>query len=243
MQRLLIISNRLPITIEKRNNNIHFHQSTGGLATGLGSFYQQYNSIWIGWPGIVSGRIKKEEWRTAETKLMSQYNCYSVSLSRNDIDKYYNGFSNKTIWPLFHYFNQYVVHDNSFWEAYKRVNAHFSDIVAKITKEGDIIWIHDYHLMLLPQLLRERLPDSTIGYFHHIPFPSFEIFRLLPWRKEILKGLSGADLIGFHTNDYAHHFLASVHRLLGYEYTLSQISTEDRTITACCPNPISKCRD
>jgi len=161
---------------------------------------------------------------------MSQYNCYPVPLSRTDIDKYYNGFSNNTIWPLSHYFIQYVVHDNSFWEAYKRVNEHFSDIVATITKEGDIIWIHDYQLMLLPQLLREKLPHATIGYFHHIPFPSFEIFRLLPRRTELLKGLLGADLIGFHTNDYALHFLSSVHRLLGYEYTLSQLSTEDRTI-------------
>ena len=230
MQRLLIVSNRLPITTEKRKNALHLTQSTGGLATGLGSFYKSYNSIWIGWPGITSDKTNEMERKNIEMELMSKLNCYPVFLSQNDIEKYYHGFSNKTLWPLFHYFTQYVIHKKSYWEAYRRVNELFSEVIFKIAKKDDFIWIHDYHLMLLPKLIRERLPDATIGFFHHIPFPSFEIFRLLPWRKEILEGTLGADLIGFHIDDYTRHFLISVHRLLGYEYTLGQIQADDRII-------------
>ena len=230
MQRLLIVSNRLPVTIEKRKDGLYFRPSPGGLATGLGSFYKVYDSIWVGWPGITSDKTDIKERKGIEAKLMSQFNCHPVFLSQNDIERYYYGFSNKTLWPLFHYFTQYVIHDKNFWETYKRVNELFSEVVSKIAKEDDTIWIHDYHLMLVPQYIRERLPDATVGFFHHIPFPSFEIFRLLPWREEILEGLLGADVIGFHTDDYARHFLSSIHRLLGYEYTLGQINADDRII-------------
>ena len=230
MQRLLIVSNRLPITVEKKKNALHFPQSTGGLATGLGSFYKSYESIWVGWPGITSDKTNKEEREDIEAKLMSNFNCYPIFLSQNDIEKYYHGFSNKTLWPLCHYFTQFALYDKNFWESYRRVNELFSEVIFKIYKKDDFIWIHDYHLMLLPNLIRERLPDAMIGFFHHIPFPSFEIFRLLPWRKEILEGLLGADLIGFHIDDYTRHFLISVHRLLGYEYTLGQIQADDRII-------------
>jgi len=230
MRRLLIVSNRLPITVEKKKDDLHFPQSTGGLATGLGSFYKSYESIWVGWPGITSDKTNKEEREDIEAKLMSNFNCYPIFLSQNDIEKYYHGFSNKTLWPLCHYFTQFASYDKNFWESYRRVNELFSEVIFKIAKKDDFIWIHDYHLMLLPNLIRERLPDATIGFFHHIPFPSFEIFRLLPWRKEILEGLLGADLIGFHIDDYTRHFLISVHRLLGYEYTLGQIQADDRII-------------
>ncbi len=229
MDRLLIISNRLPVSIEKRKGALHFHPSVGGLATGLSALYKSYSSIWIGWPGIALDNIK-EGAEEIETKLMSELDCKPIFLSQTDIEKYYHGFSNRTLWPLFHYFPQYVVNDRSFWEAYKRVNKLFSDSVLEIARKGDTIWIHDFHLMLLPSLIREKLPDAAIGFFQHIPFPSFEIFRLLPWREEILEGLLGADLIGFHTYDYARHFLLSVHRLLGYEYSMGQINAHDRII-------------
>ena len=232
MGRLLIVSNRLPITIEKGKKGLQFRHSVGGLATGLGSFYESHDSVWIGWPGIASGRTNKNERQDIEAKLMSEFSCHPVFLSQNDIEKYYHGFSNKTLWPLFHYFTQYVIHDKDFWETYKRVNEAFSEVIAQIAKKDDTIWIHDYHLMLVPKLIRERLPDAVIGYFHHIPFPSFELFRLLPWRKEILEGLSGADVIGFHTDDYTRHFLISIRRLLGYEYTLGQVHAHDRIIRA-----------
>lgn len=229
MARLLIVSNRLPVTIEKKGGGLNFRHSAGGLATGLGAFYREYDSLWIGWPGIIRERIKEKE-RSIKAKLISDFGCYPVFLSQRDIERFYHGFSNKTLWPISHYFTQYANYNNDFWEAYKQVNELFSKAVIEIAKKDDIIWIHDYHLMLVPKLIRERLSEATIGFFHHIPFPSFEIFRLLPWRKEILEGLLGADLVGFHTYDYARHFLGSVHRLLGYEHTLDQISTDDRIV-------------
>ena len=230
MQRLLIVSNRLPVSIEKRKSDFLFRPSAGGLATGLGSFYKSYDSLWIGWPGITWDKTRNNERKEIEGRLRSKFNCLPVFLTQNQIEKYYHGFSNKTVWPLFHYFIQYVIHNKGFWETYKRVNELFSEEVLGIAKEGDTIWIHDYHLMLLPALVRQKLPNATIGFFHHIPFPSFEIFRLLPWRREIAEGLVGAEVIGFHTDDYTRHFLSTVHRLLGYEYSLGQIHVHDRII-------------
>ena len=229
-RRLLIVSNRLPLSVEKRKGELHLQPSVGGLATGLGSFYKSYNSLWIGWPGIPSNKRDEKERKALEARLLSEFSCYPVFLSQNDVENYYHGFCNKTLWPLFHYFPQYVVYNESLYETYKRVNRSFCDAVMEAAHEDDIIWVHDYHLMLLPKLIRERMPNATIGFFLHIPFPSFEIFHLLPWRKEILEGLLGADMIGFHTYDYAEYFLGNVRNLLGYEHILNQITGADHII-------------
>jgi len=229
MQRLLIVSNRLPLTIQEKKGDLHVEPSVGGLATGLSSWYKSSNSIWIGWAGIGRKKIKGE--KDIMARLLSE-NCHPVSLSQQDVEAYYHGFCNRTIWPLFHYFPLYAEYSEDFWQAYERVNTAFANVVAGIARPNDIIWIHDYHLMLLPKLLRERLPKATIGFFLHIPFPSFEIFRLLPWRKQILEGLLGADLAGFHTYDYTGHFLDSVHRLLGYEVAMGQTTVADRVVRA-----------
>ena len=178
MQRLLIISNRLPISVEKRKKGLHFVPSVGGLATGLKSFHKSYNSIWIGWPGINPEKIKGEK-PDVEARLLAE-GCSPVFLSKREIEDFYHGFCNKTIWPLFHYFTQYAVYNKDLWQTYERVNQAFSDAVVEVAEESDVIWIHDYHLMLLPQLVKERLPKATVGFFLHIPFPSFEIFSLKP---------------------------------------------------------------
>jgi len=230
MSRLLIVSNRLPITIEKRKGNLLFRRSAGGLATGLGSFYKSCDSLWVGWCGIPSDEVDIEEKRDVETKLISDYKSCPVLLLKRDVEMYYHGFCNKTIWPLFHCFTQYALYDKGMWESYRRVNEAFCDRVVDIARPDDIIWIHDYQLMLLPKMIRRKLPDAQIGFFLHIPFPPFEIFHLLPWRKEILEGLLEADLIGFHTYDYVRNFLDSCRRLLGYEHTVGQISTGDRVV-------------
>ena len=230
MERLLIVSNRLPVTVVKRGDHLSLRSSVGGLATGLGSFYRSYNSIWVGWPGISSEKFNENERRYIETKLVEEYSCHPIFLSQKDIDFYYNGFCNKTIWPLFSYFTQYTVYDKKLWDAYKRVNEKFRDIILKTANSDDIIWIHDYHLMLLPKLVRKELPDAKIGFFLHIPFPSFEIFRNLPWRREILDGLLGADLIGFHTYSYVEYFLESIRRILGYEHAYGEITLSDRIV-------------
>ncbi len=229
MRRLLIVSNRLPITVQDRKGDLHVEPSVGGLATGLSSWYKSRDSIWIGWPGITGKKIKGE--KDILAKLLSA-NCHPVSISQQDVEAYYHGICNRTIWPLFHYFPLYAEYSEDFWQAYERVNTAFANVVAGIAKPNDIIWIHDYHLMLLPKLLRERLPKATMGFFLHIPFPSFEIFRLLPWRNQILEGLLGADLVGFHTYDYTGHFLDSVRLLLGYEAAMGQIIVADRVVRA-----------
>ena len=229
MQRLLIVSNRLPLTIQEKKGDLQIEPSVGGLATGLRSWYKSSPSIWIGWAGIGRKQIKKE--KDIMAKLLAE-NCHPVPLSQHDAEAYYHGICNRTIWPLFHYFPLYVEYREDFWQAYERVNTAFANVVSGIARPNDIIWVHDYHLMLLPKLLRERLPKATIGFFLHIPFPSFEIFRLLPWRQQILEGLLGADLVGFHTYDYAGNFLDSVHRLLGYEVAMGQITASDRVVRA-----------
>ncbi|MDV2480785.1 bifunctional alpha,alpha-trehalose-phosphate synthase (UDP-forming)/trehalose-phosphatase [Methanoculleus sp. Wushi-C6] len=229
MNRLLIVSNRLPVSISKKNGDLRLQRTAGGLATGVGSFYKSYESLWVGWPGINVQRSQDEEReRIAETLRKEQ--CHPVFLSPYDIKHYYDGFCNNTLWPLLHYFNLYADYDPKTWQVYQRVNERFCEAVMEVAKPDDIIWVHDYHLMLLPQMLRERLPDAEIGYFHHIPFPSFEVFRHLPWREEILAGLLGADLIGFHTYGYVRHFLSSVRRLLGYEHTFGEVRTGTRVV-------------
>ena len=140
------------------------------------------------------------------------------------------GFCENTIWPLFNYFTQISKFKHEQWDAYKKVNQMFSDAISKYVTEDDILWIHDYHLMLLPSLIREKLPNISIGYFQHIPFPSFEIFRLLPWRMELLEGILGADLIGFHTYDYQRHFMSCVRRLLGHETFFNRIRLDERIV-------------
>jgi len=225
----LIVSNRLPVNVERRRGKFHLQPSVGGLATGLGSFYRSYESLWIGWPGITKEKVGAED-ESLAGRLREEFRCQPIFLSQREVEGFYHGFCNRTLWPLFHYFTQHAVYTKELFEIYRRVNAVFCEEVAQVASEGDVIWIHDYHLMLLPRLLRERIPRATIGFFLHIPFPSFETFRLLPWRKELLEGLIGADIVGFHTYDYARHFLAAVRRLMGYEHTLGNLMAGDRVV-------------
>lgn len=233
--RLLIVSNRLPITIVKKEGKLKFQESVGGLVSGLssyldslkGSSFTKAEYIWVGWPGIAIDEKTKEKLKTTA---MDRFHAYPIFLSANTMDKFYRGFCNKTIWPLFHYFPSYAIYDEDYWSYYKSVNETFCEAISKIIKPKDVVWVHDYHLMLLPKLLRNKKPDTPIGFFLHIPFPSFEIYRLLPriWRREILEGILGADLIGFHNYDYTRHFLSCVLRILGYEHDLGRLTIDGR---------------
>lgn len=229
MGRLLIVSNRLPIKLSKEKGKFRVLTSIGGLATGISSVHEAYDSLWIGWPGYSVQKQRKEDSEQI-CELLHKEKCYPVFLTPQEIKQHYGGFCNNTIWPLFHYFNLYAKYDQNYWNSYKKVNQKFCDNVMEVVQPSDTIWIHDYHLMLLPSLLRERLPDAKIGFFLHIPFPSYEVFRLLPWRQQVLSGLLGADLIGFHTYDYVRHFLSNVHRILGYEHSLSEVNTGSRLV-------------
>jgi len=223
--RLLIVSNRLPVTVIRKKGRIYLQPSVGGLATGLASVLRKYDTLWVGWPGI---EMENSE-ENLEARMKSE-GLYPVHLSKGEINGYYHGFCNKTIWPLFHSFPQYTIYNEKWWSVYKKVNEKFLNVVTEIAKPGDIIWIHDYHLMLLPNLLRKEKPAVKIGFFLHIPFPPFEMFRLLPWRRDLIEGLLGADLIGFHIYDYVQNFLQCVHRLLGYEHELGRLIVEDRVV-------------
>ncbi len=230
-QRLLIVSNRLPVQVVRRAGKLRFKRSVGGLATGLGSYYASTESLWIGWPGVSADRLKTSDRQDIVRQLEGEA-CLPVFLSGQDVKHYYYGFCNNTLWPLFHYFPLYTTYEERHWEAYCRVNEAFCDAVVEAVRPDDLIWIQDYHLLLLPRLIRERLPDAQIGFFLHIPFPSYELFRLLPWRKELLSGLLGSDLIGFHTYDYVRHFLSTVRRLFGHEHTFGRVAVGNRVVKA-----------
>lgn len=230
VDRIVIVSNRLPVSVIKGPGKVRLSPSPGGLATGLSSVSKSYEGYWVGWPGVRSENLTAQKKTEIARKLLTEWKSYPIFISRRHVDNYYLGFSNKTIWPLFHYFPLRTVYENRFWETYKQVNQLFCEQVVKVVRSTDTIWVHDYHLMLLPQLLREQLPQAKIGFFLHIPFPSFELFRLLPWREQILQGLLGADLIGFHTHDYVHHFLSSVCRLIGLEHTLGKLNVDNRLV-------------
>lgn len=231
-QKFIIVSNRLPVSVSKVDGKITFSPSSGGLATAMSSLDIDTNKqLWIGWPGISSDELTASE-KTFITRKLRSYGCAPVFLTDDQVKNFYEGYANDTLWPLFHYFQSFANFDQGYWSAYKAVNILFARTVAKYAHQRATIWIHDYHLMLLPQLVRTSLPKSTIGFFLHIPFPSFEIFRLLPNRKDILEGLLGADLVGFHTYDYARHFMSSVLRTLGYESSHGAITLDDRTVTA-----------
>jgi trehalose 6-phosphate synthase/phosphatase len=231
MQKILIVSNRLPLQINLEKDTVHIKPSVGGLATGIKSIYKSFESIWIGWPGIVDEEIN-DNVRPGIIAAVRKEKCLPVFISKKDMDLYYYGFSNKTIWPLFHYFTQYVEYNKDFWNSYVQVNEKFAEVILNNLEGIDKIWIHDYHLLLLPRLIREKCKEVNIGLFLHIPFPSYEVFRILPWRQQIIEGMLGADLIGFHIYDYERHFLSCVRRLPGHEIVLNQINLESRIAKA-----------
>lgn len=207
--KTIIISNRLPVKITEENGEYKLSTSEGGLATGLGSVYKQGNNIWIGWPGIEVPDDRKPE----VIKKLAAYNLIPVFLTAEEINYYYEGFSNEILWPVFHYLVTYAKFEEVYWEFYRSVNEKFRDTVLDNLTSGDTIWVHDYQLLLLPGFIRSEQSDVTIGFFQHIPFPSFEIFRLIPWREQLIAGMLGADLLGFHTFDDARHFLSAASRL------------------------------
>lgn len=231
MGKTIIISNRLPLQINISDNNLKVSPSVGGLATGLKSFHEEGDSIWIGWTGLAEEEVP-EELRPEVVKKAKKQACIPVSLSSDEVEKFYYGFSNRTIWPLFHYFMEYTEFESEHWKAYKQVNQKYADAVMEHLEDGDTVWVHDYQLLLLPQLIRNKKPTVTIGFFNHIPFPSYEVFRTLPWREEILRGMLGADLIGFHTYDYERHFLRAVNRILHYDINFNAVNLGDRIVKA-----------
>lgn len=212
--RLILVSNRLPVQEDGSAN-------VGGLATGLASFLSHWKStnnevIWLGWPGK---SIPEKEQKQFSEQMMRDHSTVPVFLKQKLADSYYNGFCNKTIWPLFHYFTAHCEYSYTTFDAYIEANTEFLKTVASIYQEGDWVWIHDYHLFLLPGMLRNLFPNMLISFFLHIPFPTFEVFRQMPetFSTRILQGMLGADLIGFHTQSYSQYFSRTILRCLGIE--------------------------
>jgi trehalose 6-phosphate synthase/phosphatase len=228
MARLVLVSNRMPVTVRSDRRELAITPSAGGLATGLKGAHAREGSLWIGWPGDVS-RLGEEQRRELDRRLR-ELRFVPVHLSPAEISRFYEGFSNGVLWPLFHYLLEDVPFDSRDWKSYQGANERFADAVARHHEPGDIVWIQDYQLTLVPELLRRRIPDARIGFFLHIPFPSSEVFRILPWRESILEGMLGADLIGFHTYSYARHFLTSLRRLLGLEPDVDTVRYRGRLV-------------
>jgi trehalose 6-phosphate synthase/phosphatase len=226
--RLVIVSNRLPVSVERQEDGFAYHPSVGGLATSLDAIRGKTEMLWLGWPGLTD--LDAEEEQELEHTLSESYNCLPLFIPEDEFGPFYTGFSNGCLWPLFHYFPQYAHYDWDEWNAYESVNRRFRDRLLDILRPDDRVWIHDYHLMRLPALVRKDYPEANLGFFLHIPFPSYEIFRMLPWRNEILHGLMGADLIGFHSFSYARHFLSSVLRLLGLEQEFGRVVYGERPV-------------
>ena len=228
MSRLLLVSNRLPVTVKSEGEQVNVTPSAGGLATGLKGPHEKSGGLWIGWPGDVS-KLREPQRRQLEARL-AELRCVPMYLSPAEVSQYYEGLSNRVLWPLFHYLLDRIPLHSRDWEAYRQVNEKFADLVAQHHRPGDLIWVQDYQLLLVPGMLRKRIPDARIGFFLHIPFPAWEIFRTLPWREALLEGMLGADLIGFHTLSYVRHFVNSLLRISGITTNVDRVSYQGRQI-------------
>jgi trehalose 6-phosphate synthase/phosphatase len=229
MKKIFLASNQIPVHINRVDGGFEIQPSEELTSSGLEEFYSKYETRWIGLTGIDDLELSVHEQHSLRNEL-TDFECVPIFPDMEDYDLYLHGFSRNTIWPLFHYFTQNAEYDDKAWDAYVRVNEIYADKILKLVEDGDTIWIHDFHLMLLPRMIKEKLPGVSIGLFMHIPFPSFEIFRLLPWRVEVIEGMLGADLIGFHTYDYVRHFLSCVRRIMGIETIFNRIKIGEREL-------------
>jgi trehalose 6-phosphate synthase/phosphatase len=218
---LINVSNRLPVTVEEDRVT----KSSGGLVAALEGLPEgQYKTKWIGWPGAAFPEESRRQ-EIART-LAEEHGCVAVFLSQEEATAFYEGFSNSSIWPLLHYLPNYLRYEPAWWEHYQNVNRTFAEKVLETVHEGDLVWVHDYQLMLLPAMLRAAAPNLRIGFFLHTPFPAYEIFRCHPRRRELVAGMLGANRIGFHAFGYLRHFCSTVQRLLRIETELTHIPSE-----------------
>jgi trehalose 6-phosphate synthase/phosphatase len=232
MPRLIVISNRLPFSVRRNAESGEYEltASSGGLVSALSSYIERrrqeepgFECVWMGWPGA---SVEPERRTELRERALREHGAYPVFLEDAEMDAFYHGFCNSTLWPIFHYFPSYAHYSEDEWQTYQRVNRVFRDAALELISPGDVVWVHDYQLLLLPKLLREGGVVAQLGFFLHVPFPSYEVFRQLPtrWRSELLEGMLGADLVGFHTHDYTQYFLRSVYRTLGHEHQFGEIT-------------------
>ena len=256
-QRLINVSNRLPVTVGADDQ---IKKSSGGLVaalegitagaapsdeggggTGTGGARPSYDLRWLGWPG---GDIPDPgRRREVEGRLEREFGCTPVFLTAAEAEGHYEGFSNSSLWPLLHYMPSRFRYEQSWWDHYERVNRRFADRVLSVARDGDLVWVHDYQLMLLPRMVKEARPGVRVGFFLHTPFPSYEVFRYHPRRAELVSGVLGADQVGFHTFGYLRHFRSAVLRLLGIESEFAHVRHEGRdTVLGVYPIGINAAR-
>src|SRR5438132_2987632 len=227
--RLIVVSNRLPLTLRKADGRWTTERSSGGLASAMNPILRRNGGDWIGWAGA-SGEEDQEERRSVLEGWAQKEQCFAVELPEEIATGFYEGYSNQTLWPVFHNLPSQLKFDAKDWQAYVEENRIFSKAIVERYKPDDLVWVHDYQLMLLPQMLRDELPDAAIGFFLHIPFPSSEIFPILPRREELLEGLLGADLLAFQTHGHLQQFRAALLRVLGMESRIEQVAVGSRPV-------------
>lgn len=207
MARVLIVSNRLPMSVKKVDGKLEFYPSIGGVATGLASYVKDRKNIWVGWPGITSEEVSEEE-KQIITNRLAKLHCHPVFLTKRQVDDYYNGYSNSILWPAFHNLQVKSSPDeDQWWKAYRSVNKLFAETVMSLVHSDTSVWVHDYLLLLLPEILRTEHASPHLGFFLHIPFPEFKTIQNINQIKPLLQGMLGADLIGFHTVSYSENFI------------------------------------
>jgi len=245
-QKIIVVANRLPTKVKTEtdasgNKTFTFEKCSGGLVSCLASLPQFFEMVWIGWAGA---EVPEDQQASVAEEAMKQ-NCYPVFLSQELITDYYNGFANNVLWPLFHYimppYDKGVNEcSTDQWEAYKTANEKFVEAILRVHEDDDYVWVHDYHLMLVPKFMREQKPDCNIGWFLHTPFPSAEVYRTLPWRQEIIESLLHANLLGFHVYDYLRHFLSSCVQLTSLEISAHTVDATSigGCIVTCATVPI-----
>lgn len=228
-QRIIVVSNRLPVRLKRAGNLWQSRKTAGGLATAMQPVLEQRDGIWIGWSGETSPP-DDEKRRAVVESWATQYGYVAVDLDAETAHGFYEGIANQALWPLLHHFPSQVRFNPEDWNAYVSANKTFRDEILKHLRPNDLVWIHDYHFMLLPQMLREVVPDISIGFFLHVPFPSSSVFRILPKREDLLRGMLGADYLAFHTHRYLQHFRTSILRLLGLNSQMDRIEFGKRVV-------------
>src|ERR1700722_7641296 len=221
----VVVANRLPVDLERLpDGTTTWKRSPGGLVTALEPLLRRRSGAWVGWAGVTDEVVDVID----EPIVLDELQLHPVRLSADDVAQYYEGFSNATLWPLYHDVIVKPIYHREWWERYVEVNRRFATAASRAAALGATVWVQDYQLQLVPKMLRELRPDLTIGFFLHIPFPPVELFMQLPWRTEIVEGLLGADLVGFHLTGGAQNFLILSRRLVGANTSRGTVGVRSR---------------
>ncbi len=225
----VVVANRLPVDQERLpDGTATWRRSPGGLVTALEPLLRRRRGAWVGWPGVVDDAVDDDVVPDQEPLVQDELELRPVRLSSDDVAQYYEGFSNATLWPLYHDVIVKPIYHREWWERYVEVNRRFAEATSRAAARGATVWVQDYQLQLVPKMLRDLRPDLTIGFFLHIPFPPIELYMQLPWRTEIIQGLLGADLVGFHLPGGAQNFLILSRRLVGADTSRGSIGVRSR---------------